>query len=274
MRMTTLRVLILGDNKVGKSAVTVRFLTKRFIGEYSSSIDHVYRSTIRQEDTMTDVEVLDTCSKTSPGIVEESRVSWADAFVVVYSICSRPSFRTARDLVHVLSKAPRAAHPSPSSPTSSSSSPPLLLLANMRDLEHRREVGVEEGHELALEYGCQYYEVSAADSALSVSIAFQAFLREARSVLQQRAASLKRRRSSLGSVSKKLGAMFGKNSGSSSAKDSGNGNGGDSEGGRRRMSLTNGHGHGHHHGSGWGGGGWGGDSEKRRTSVEIVDRKS
>ncbi|KAL8617525.1 hypothetical protein ACOMHN_042699 [Nucella lapillus] len=222
--------------------VTVRFLTKRFIGEYSSSIDHVYRSTIRQEDTMTDVEVLDTCSKTCPGSMEESRVTWADAFVVVYSICSSASFSTARLLVTALSKT-----------RSSLLSPPILLLGNMRDLEHLREVGVEEGHELALEFGCQYYEVSAADSALSVSIAFQAFLREVRSVLQQRAASLKRRRSSLGSVSKKLGAMFGKNSGS--GKDSG----GDHE--RRRVSLTNGH----KDSSG---------EDKRKPSVEIGDKKS
>ncbi|KAK7108728.1 ras-related and estrogen-regulated growth inhibitor-like protein [Littorina saxatilis] len=218
MRMTTLRVLILGDHKVGKSAVTVRFLTKRFIGEYYSSIDHVYRSSIRQEDSMTDVEVLDTCSKTSPGKVEENRVTWADAFVIIYSICSRSSFSIARELILALSKARTSTYL------------PVLLLGNMRDLEHRREVGVEEGHELALEHGCQYYEVSAADSALSVSVAFQAFLREARIVQQQRAA-LKRRRSSLGSVSKKLGAMFGKNS--SSNKDPGL----DAE--RRRLSFTN-----------------------------------
>lgn len=104
---------------------------------------------------------------------------------------------------------------------------PILLLGNMTDLEHRREVGVEEGHEVALEYGCQYYEVSAAESSLSINIAFQAFMREAKIVQQQRATLLKRRRSSLGSVSKKLGAMFGKNN---SSKDS-------SDSDKRRMSV-------------------------------------
>ena len=171
--------------------------------------------------------------------MEESRVNWADAFVVVYSICSRRSFATARQLMLTLAKLRGAA------------SPPLLLLGNMRDLEHRREVGVEEGHEAALEHGCLYYEVSAADSALSVSVAFHAFLREARIAQQQRAALLKRRRSSLGSVSKKLGAMFGKNSGSS--KDSN----GDSD--KRKMSLVNGHKDSN------------GDSDKRRMSLASGD---
>ncbi|XP_025099107.1 ras-related and estrogen-regulated growth inhibitor-like protein [Pomacea canaliculata] len=205
MRMSSLRLAILGDGKVGKSAVTVRFLTKRFIGEYCSSIDLLYRSTIRQDDTITDVEVLDTCTKNSNGSLDESRISWADAFVIVYSICNRRSFYTARALIDSINKSRASAYV------------PVLLLGNMTDLEHRREVGVEEGHEVALEYGCQYYEVSAAESALSVSIAFQAFLREARIVQQQRTTLFKRRRSSLGSVSKKLGAMFGK---SSSSKDS------------------------------------------------------
>ena len=177
--------------------------------------------------------------------MDESQVSWADAFVVVYSICSRPSFHTARHMLLTLTKA------------RSSTYLPVLLLANMRDLEHRRQVGVEEGHELALEHGCQYYEVSAADSALSVTIAFQSFLREVRSVLQQRSALLKRRRSSLGSVSKKLGAMFGKSSGSSS-KDSA----GDSD--RRRLSLTNGHSRDSN----------GDCSDRRRPPQDVADRKS
>ncbi|XP_025098423.1 ras-like protein family member 11B [Pomacea canaliculata] len=38
MKTTTsgLKIVILGASKVGKSAVAVRFLTKRFIGEYCS----------------------------------------------------------------------------------------------------------------------------------------------------------------------------------------------------------------------------------------------
>lgn len=223
MRMSSLRVVILGDGKVGKSAVTVRFLTKRFIGEYYSNIDLLYRSSVRQDDSMTDVEVLDTCTKTSNGELEESRVSWADAFVIVYSICNRRSFHSARGLIETINRMRASGYV------------PVLLLGNMSDLEHRRVVGVEEGHEVALEYGCQYYEVSAADGALSVSIAFQAFLREAKIVQQQRNAMLKRRRSSLGSVSKKLGAMFGKNNNN---KDSN------------------------------------GDSDKRRMSIDTVDKKS
>lgn len=60
---SSLRVVVLGAEKTGKSAVTVRFLTKRFIGEYNSNIDLLYKSCIKQEDYLTDIEILDTCSK-------------------------------------------------------------------------------------------------------------------------------------------------------------------------------------------------------------------
>uniref|UniRef100_A0A8D8GNM2 small monomeric GTPase n=2 Tax=Culex pipiens TaxID=7175 RepID=A0A8D8GNM2_CULPI len=35
--LNKLKVVVIGSSKVGKSAVTVRYLTKRYIGEYSSS---------------------------------------------------------------------------------------------------------------------------------------------------------------------------------------------------------------------------------------------
>lgn len=37
-----LRVLVLGQNSVGKTALIVRFITKRFIGEYESNLEKIY----------------------------------------------------------------------------------------------------------------------------------------------------------------------------------------------------------------------------------------
>ena len=95
---------------------------------------------------------------------------------------------------------------------------PLLLLANKKDLEHRRVVGVEEGHEVALEFSCQFYEVSAADHFMHINIAYQALLRDTKITQQQRSTILRRRRSSLMTVSKKLGSIFGKKESDSEKK--------------------------------------------------------
>ncbi|XP_035825950.1 ras-related and estrogen-regulated growth inhibitor-like protein [Aplysia californica] len=246
---SSIRVVILGDHKVGKSAVTVRFLTKRFIGEYSSDIDLLYRSSIKGEDSVTDIEVLDTCTKPGqPVKVEETRVSWADAFVVVYSILSRPSFHAARVLIQGVNRIRTSAYM------------PIMLLGNKTDLDPRREVGVDEGHQVALEHGCQYFEVSAAEN-VGITLAFQAFLREARIVQHQKTALLKRRRSSLASMSKRLGAMFGKNKDSSNSNHSNSsGSGGGYSGG-----ISGGYSGGHY--TGGGGDGAGG----RRGSIDVRD---
>lgn len=199
LTMPSVRMLVLGSPNVGKSAVTVRFLTKRFIGEYNSDVDLLYRSNVRHDENLTDVEILDSCTKKSePLSPTDNQLSWADAFIIVYNICERQTFHWAKLLVDHVHKRRSPVYV------------PVLLLGNKTDLEHRRQVGVDDGHQVALEYGCMYYEVSAADNYVSISVAFQSLLREARIVQQHRNALLKRRKSSLMSVSRRLGAMFGK----------------------------------------------------------------
>lgn len=45
-----------------------------------------------------------------------------------------------------------------------------------------RVVKAEEGQELSLRFGCQFYEVSAAESCAGAALAFHALLREARAL--------------------------------------------------------------------------------------------
>ncbi|KAK0168317.1 hypothetical protein PV327_002135 [Microctonus hyperodae] len=72
------------------------------------------------------------------------------------------------------------------------------------------EVQVDEGQQLSLAHGCQFYEVSAAESAAGAALAFQGLLREARSVQLLRALPIWRK---LGvqSVSRVFGTIFRKN---------------------------------------------------------------
>ena len=72
-------------------------------------------------------------------IADDTRAGWADAFIVVYSILSRESFISARFLVQVVSRLRPSAYT------------PILLLANMTDLEHRRQVTAAEGHQVDLD---------------------------------------------------------------------------------------------------------------------------
>ena len=69
---------------------------------------------------------------------------------------------------------------------------------------------MDEGQQLSLAHGCQFYEVSAAESPAGAALAFQALLREARSVQLLRALPI-RRKLGVHSVSRVLGTIFGKN---------------------------------------------------------------
>lgn len=53
------RIAVLGNINVGKSALTVRYLTRRFIGEYSSKTDLLYRQTVPFDSGLLDVEIVD-----------------------------------------------------------------------------------------------------------------------------------------------------------------------------------------------------------------------
>ncbi|XP_055908039.1 ras-related and estrogen-regulated growth inhibitor-like isoform X3 [Eupeodes corollae] len=202
--LNRIRVVVLGASKVGKSAVTVRYLTKRYIGEYSSTGDFLYRHNITFDSVTTEVEIMDT-SKCAfliylqQGTCLYEHIRWGDAFVIVYSICDKPSFSNAQGCLEQLAKLKLPSYYT------------TLLLGNKRDLDHARKISVNDGHELSLKYSCQFYEVSAAESFAGVSLAFQSMLREARSIQLLKALPM-RRKLGVNSVSKVLGNIFGKNS--------------------------------------------------------------
>ncbi|XP_021001631.1 ras-related and estrogen-regulated growth inhibitor-like protein [Parasteatoda tepidariorum] len=194
-----IRILVLGAQEVGKSAVTVRFLTQRFIGEYSSQKDLLYCSQTLVTGSPIDVEVLDT-TKDQTDTIPLEKLNWSSVYVVVYSISSRSSFLVAADCVRNL--LPRGL--------------PILLLANKNDLEHIREVSTEEGESLAKELGSvSFAEVSAAEGYAEVAEAFRPILANLYPSIPKSSNSSptntsSRRKISVVSVSKIISAMFGR----------------------------------------------------------------
>ncbi|XP_054724491.1 ras-related and estrogen-regulated growth inhibitor-like protein [Uloborus diversus] len=195
------RILVLGAQEVGKSAVTVRFLTQRFIGEYSSQKDLLYCSQTQVTGSPVDVEILDTSRDQTDSIPSE-KLDWCSAFVVVYSVASKSSFLVAADCLRNLT----------------SRGLPVLLLANKKDLEHAREVSSEEGRTIASELGdVLFAEVSAAEDYAEVADAFRILLNDACISISKCSNSnssptntSSRRKISVVSVSKIISAMFGR----------------------------------------------------------------
>nr|XP_056722097.1 ras-related and estrogen-regulated growth inhibitor-like protein [Euleptes europaea] len=150
-------VVVLGGDSVGKSALTVRFLTRRFIGEYGD-MESVYTHTLAVEGKEILFHIWDfPCSqvRADDNSSKEKRIQWADGFILVYSICDRASFASLQPKVQGIKAAKEGA---------GQDKVPIAIVGNKRDLHHRRAVSSEEGRLLALSLDCEFYEVSAAEA--------------------------------------------------------------------------------------------------------------
>ncbi|KAK9510177.1 hypothetical protein O3M35_005018 [Rhynocoris fuscipes] len=161
------RIVVLGMISVGKSALTVRYLTRRYIGEYRSNTDLLYRQTVTINNSPVEVEIIDVSGETRDCFPVE-QIQWADGCIIVYSITDRQSFQYAVEALESIQKLKNV------------TSVPATLLANKADLAHLREVKEEEGRSVALRNGCPFYEVSVAENSADLYQAFEALLNETR----------------------------------------------------------------------------------------------
>ncbi|KAG7468196.1 hypothetical protein MATL_G00140330 [Megalops atlanticus] len=174
-------IVVLGTDNVGKSALTVRFLTRRFIGEYGH-IESIYRHNVIVDGREVTFSIWDSPYSQEQyweTPIQEKRVQWADGFVLVYSICDRASFNAVARLVQGI-KAKKD--------FLGVEKVPVVIVGNKRDLHHRRTVTSEEGRLLALTTDCQFYEVSAAENYHGVLMVFHGLtdrIRESRSAVKK-----------------------------------------------------------------------------------------
>ncbi|KAM9713813.1 ras-like protein family member 12 isoform 3-T3 [Dama dama] len=181
-------------------ALTVKFLTRRFISEYDPNLgkdpptaprssgcvplDSPLHTHVHCEDTYSSEEtvdhqpvhlrVMDTADLDTPRNCERY-LNWAHAFLVVYSVDSRQSFEGSSSYLELL-----ALHAK-----ETQRSFPALLLGNKLDMAQYRQVTQAEGAALAGRFGCLFFEVSACLDFEHVQHVFHEAVREARRELEK-----------------------------------------------------------------------------------------
>ncbi|XP_048357455.1 ras-related and estrogen-regulated growth inhibitor-like protein [Sphaerodactylus townsendi] len=205
--MNELKIAVLGSEGTGKSALTVRFLTKRFIGEYSSDSERIYILNILKRallmgsnDTFENISTLCSLSPRQGKLSLTDELHWADGFVLVYDISDRTSFAFAKALLYRI----RECHAMSSKRTSEST---VVLVGNKQDLCHIREVSWDEGQKLALDCKCQFCELSAAEHSQEVVATFTKLLKN---IISNSKGKERRRPSGSKSMAKLINTMFGK----------------------------------------------------------------
>ena len=161
------KIVVLGDGGVGKSCVTIQFTQNHFVREYDPTIENSYRKqvTIGEEAFMLDI--LDTAGQEEYSVMRDQYINSGQGFLLVYSVTAKRSFETIGELkekiVQVKDK-PKF---------------PMVLCGNKCDLEKERKVTLEEGKELAKQWGISFFETSA-KARINIEEAFVELVQQVR----------------------------------------------------------------------------------------------
>ncbi|XP_032417456.1 ras-like protein family member 12 [Xiphophorus hellerii] len=162
-------LVLLGAMGCGKSALTVKFLTKRFISEYDPYLEDIYSSDELVDQQPVTVRVMDTSDQGGP-VNCERYLSWANAFLVVYSINDMESFKGCQLYLQTLSMHKNTFR----------SQTPIILVGNKLDMDRYRQVSQNDGEAVAIRFDCSFFEVSACWDFLSVQHIFHEAVRRAK----------------------------------------------------------------------------------------------
>ncbi|CAH2315217.1 ras-related Rap-2c, partial [Pelobates cultripes] len=147
--MREYKVVVLGSGGVGKSALTVQFVTGTFIEKYDPTIEDFYRKEIEVDSSPSVLEILDTAGTEQFASMRDLYIKNGQGFILVYSLVNQQSFQDIKPMRDQIVRVKRY------------EKVPLILVGNKVDLESEREVMATEGRSLAQEWGCPFMETSA-----------------------------------------------------------------------------------------------------------------
>ncbi|GME66750.1 unnamed protein product [[Candida] boidinii] len=151
---TTINVCFLGAIGCGKSSLTMSITDGLFDEDLDATVEDIYRREIAYEGNNYDVQILDTVECDDYSESRRAQFSRTDIFVLVFSITDKSSFDAAvymhdrlKNLVGI------------------DSNIPILLIGCKNDLDHERQVSLDNGKSTCAEIGCtEYIECSSKSS--------------------------------------------------------------------------------------------------------------
>ena len=163
-----IKIAVLGQSMVGKSALTFRFINNKFPTEHDTTIEDSYSIPAKIDDIQCQLEILDTAGQDDYQTMLDTWINSADGFILVYSIDNRESFESAKtryDRIIQLKEGQRVA---------------IILVGNKCDLEDKREVNKEEVEKYCNNNKINFLEAS----ALNTINVKESFLAVAKGLLQ------------------------------------------------------------------------------------------
>ncbi|XP_013771704.1 ras-related protein Rap-2a-like [Limulus polyphemus] len=164
-RMREFKVVVLGSGGVGKSALTVQFVSGTFMEKYDPTIEDFYRKEIEVDSAPCVLEILDTAGTEQFASMRDLYIKNGQGFVVVYSITNHQTFQDIKNMKEQIIR------------VKNMDRVPVILVGNKVDIEQQREVSNMEGMSLAQLWGCPFMEASAKNKC-NVNEIFAEIVRE------------------------------------------------------------------------------------------------
>ncbi|KAI8042825.1 uncharacterized protein LOC128261963 [Drosophila gunungcola] len=174
-KQKTLKVMVLGQSGVGKTAMVVRFITRRFIGEYDPNLEKIYTCQTTLDKEQIQFDILDATGRLQEldGVSLESNIRWADAFILMYSITDKCSFDECSRLKFLINYNKRRRKLGSASKDYTLDIP-VILVGNKTDQPGDRMVSLEEGQRRFRELSCAcFHEISVRESVDQVQNVFR-----------------------------------------------------------------------------------------------------
>uniref|UniRef100_UPI00398F4EEB GTP-binding protein Rit1-like n=1 Tax=Pristiophorus japonicus TaxID=55135 RepID=UPI00398F4EEB len=189
------KIVMLGAGGVGKSAMTMQFISHRFLDYHDPTIEDAYKTRVRIDDESAHLDILDTAGQAEFTAMRDQYMRGGEGFIICYSITDRRSFQEAVEFKQLIY---RVRH---------TYDIPVVLVGNKSDLCNLRQVSKDEGAALAREFNCPFLETSAA-LRYFIDDVFHAMVREIRRKEKEAALAQEKRSKNKDSMWKRLKGPF------------------------------------------------------------------
>eukprot|EP01083_Nonionella_stella_P176856 619982_1 len=169
---STFKVIMSGDQGVGKSAMTIRMVADEYMDDYDPTIEDCYTCTINVSGRNVDLDILDTAGMEMyyPWQMHHVRTPWPNGWMLIYDVTSVESLDDLRNYHQKISTQSQYDR----------DECVLLLVGNKCDVKDSdRQVPYELGAQTAREWNVLFIETSAKQGT-NIYEAFEMLIIESR----------------------------------------------------------------------------------------------
>lgn len=171
--LPTVKLVVVGDGGVGKSAITIQFFQKLFVTDYDPTIEDSYIQHTEVDGQWCILDVLDTAGQEEFSAMREQYMRKGDGFLIVFSVTDKQSFENIRHFhTQILRVKDRDSYP-------------MVVVGNKVDLVHARVVPPAAARLAARALHAPYLETSAKEPPLNIDAALHELVRLIRNHPQQ-----------------------------------------------------------------------------------------